>query len=167
MFLQQMEEVARAEAELLDLLSPGGWGRVVKEGKKITNPTTPIPLVTKARQTLENRMLRGGQEGLGSRDSFAGGCWQQGRYHGKEVVKNGGGWLLLSLLLTKQLCQLAVSKAWGFAIELLEGGGGCAGEGRGRAGPATGSNCCSCLPIAGKPGRGCAGLWRDAGKFLW
>lgn len=63
-------------------------------------------------------------------------------------------------LLTKQLCQLAVGAAWGFAI--APGGwgrlcGGKGGEGKGQ--PCCGSNCCSCLPWHRGQGPGCRPCW--------
>lgn len=69
-------------------------------------------------------------------------------------------------LLTKQLCQLAVGAAWGFVIELLEGGGGCVGGREGEGWPCS-SNCCSCLSAAlGAGGAGCRPQG-SPGKFSW
>lgn len=77
-------------------------------------------------------------EGLGSKRAFLSlALLAAGKVPREGAGKDGGGRPLLSRwLLTKQFCQLAVGAAWGFAIELLEGGGGCAGGREGRAGPA-------------------------------
>lgn len=93
-----------------------------------------------------------------------GGEGTAGRSRGRRME---GGGRSSPRLLTKQLCQLAVGTAWGFAIELLEGGGGCAGGREGKGWPCR-SNCCSGLPVPlgpGRPGRGCAGPRPDPGRL--
>lgn len=104
-------------------------------GKKKKQNNNPDPSATcKARQTFrkwEYFALSPFWGGAGEQRAFLSLVPREG------AGKDGGGRPLLSRwLLTKQFCQLAVGAAWGFAIELLEGGGGCAGGREGRAGPA-------------------------------
>lgn len=147
-----MEEVPPAAAALLDLLSPGGWGRVVKEGYTkhrvegvggIKSKTTTRILQLRAKLdklfgSVNTSGIQRFGEGLGSKRAFLSlALLAAGKVPREGAGKDGGGRPLLSRwLLTKQFCQLAVGAAWGFAIELLEGGGGCAGGREGRAGPA-------------------------------
>lgn len=97
---------------------PGSFSLRAKLDKLFGNVTT-------------SRIHRFG-EGLGSTRMFLSpALLAAGKVPREGAGKDGGGRPLLSArLLTKQFCQLAVGAAWGFAIELLEGGGGCAGEGR-------------------------------------
>lgn len=94
-----MEEVPPAAAALLDLLSPGGGGSVLKEGytkhrgqgvgKKRSKTTTPIlQLRAKLDRLFGNgntSRFRPSGEGLGSRERFF--PW----YHGKEPGRMEGG----------------------------------------------------------------------------
>lgn len=99
MFSQQMEEVALAEAELLDPLSPGGWGRVVEE--EGGQPTTLIPQPKRrARQTLwRAECFVAGGRGWGAEIvSLPAAGSGEGTRARKEPWKDGGGRLLLSLV---------------------------------------------------------------------
>lgn len=90
-FLQQMEEVVLAAALVLDLLALGGWMQVAYSSKAETTGKIHICGLSVKRDKLSRALHCGGTEIVS-----AGG--QHGKYHGKELGKDGGGWPLLCLL---------------------------------------------------------------------
>lgn len=90
-FLQQMEEVVLAAALVLDVLALWGWMLVTCSTKVETTGKIQICGLWVKQDQLSRVLHCGGTEIVS-----AGG--QRGKYHGKELGKDGGGRSLLCLL---------------------------------------------------------------------